>query len=134
MAKILQNCPFPHIIWQKLCSRRAYFTFKVILKWSKMVIFNTSIHIFEIGSHLECDMSTKMAEILQNWPFPHIIWQKCCSRGAFKLFYFQSDLKWSKIVIFNISIHIFEIGSHLECDILTKMADILQNCPFPHII
>ena len=50
------------------------------------------------------------------------------------LFHFQSDLRWSEIVIFNTSIHIFEIGRHLECDILTKMADILQNCPFLHVI
>ena len=50
------------------------------------------------------------------------------------LFYFQNDLKWSKILIFNISIHILEIGGHVECDILTKMADILKNFPFQHII
>ena len=71
-----------------------------------MINFKTSIpiHIFEIGGHLECDIPIKMAEILQNGPFPHT------------------------------SIHIFEIGGHLEWDIITKIADIPQNCPFPRII
>ena len=46
----------------------------------------------------------------------------------------QSDLKWTEIQIFNTSIHIIEIGGHLERKILTKMAEILKNCPFLDII
>ena len=35
---------------------------------------------------------------------------------------------------FNTSIHLIEIGGHFERKILTKMAEILKNCPFLDII
>ena len=132
MAEILKNCLVPQHHLTKILQQKGLFYFQSDLKWTKMLIFNTSIHILDIAGHLEFDILTKMADILKNCHFPaHQLTIILQQEG---LLYFQCDLRWTKIQIFNTSIHILEIGGRLECDILTKMADILKNCLFMHII